>query len=95
VTTATPAKLDFRETEISIEGCVNAMSTGSVFSLAPAHRLRCVSAELPPRFGGKTGRLFVAGDVGDAMASPLRASRCQQSLLEGDVGELAKLGGGI
>jgi len=39
--------------------------------------------------------LFVAGDVGDAMASPLRASRCQQSLLEGDVGELAKLGGGI
>ena len=29
VTTATPARLDFRETEISIEGFVNAMSTGS------------------------------------------------------------------
>lgn len=29
VTTATPAMLGFRETEISIEGCVNAMSTGS------------------------------------------------------------------
>jgi len=33
VTTATPAWLDFRETEISIEGFVNAMSTGSLFSL--------------------------------------------------------------
>ena len=34
VTTATPAWLDFRETEISVEGCVNAMSTGSAWSMA-------------------------------------------------------------
>jgi hypothetical protein len=34
VTTATPAMLDFRETEISIEGFVNAMSTGSHRSMA-------------------------------------------------------------
>ncbi len=33
VTTATPARLDFRETEISIEGFVNAMSTGSRCSI--------------------------------------------------------------
>ena len=33
VTTATPAWLDFRETEISIEGFVNAMSTGSALSV--------------------------------------------------------------
>jgi hypothetical protein len=34
VTTATPAMLDFRETEISIEGFVDAMSTGSHRSMA-------------------------------------------------------------
>jgi len=33
VTTATPARLDFRETEISIEGFVNTMSTGSPLSM--------------------------------------------------------------
>jgi hypothetical protein len=34
VTTATPAMLDFRETEISIEGFVDPMSTGSHRSMA-------------------------------------------------------------
>ena len=39
VTTATPAMLDFRETEISIEGFVDAMSTGSHRSMAVASAL--------------------------------------------------------
>ena len=38
--TATPAKLDFRETEISVEGCVNAMSTGSAWSMRRSVVLR-------------------------------------------------------
>lgn len=33
VTTATPARLDFRETGVSEEGCVNAMSTDSTCSM--------------------------------------------------------------
>jgi hypothetical protein len=68
VTTATPARLDFRETGISIEGFVNAMSTGSALSVAPAHHLWCASEGLPPRSGGKTGRLLVAEDLGLPLA---------------------------
>jgi len=64
VTTATPAMLDFRETGISIEGFVDAMSTGSHRSMARVGggaQGGFVAVQLMPwRIGHELAQLVVA-----------------------------------
>jgi len=66
VTTATPAMLDFRETEISIEGFVDAMSTGSHRSMARVGDVAqggfVAFGLMPCSIGEKTGRLDVLNE---------------------------------
>lgn len=67
VTTATPAWLDFRETEISVEGCVNAMSTGSHRSMVRvgggAQGGVAVLSQTPWRIDDEVGRFCVVAEV--------------------------------
>lgn len=65
MTTATPARLDFRATGVADEGCADTMSTESTCSVALCLSVLKSTLWLPPTISRDLWRLFAALEIED------------------------------
>jgi len=84
VTTATPARLDFRATEAAGEGCADTMSTKALAVLRPPMQVSRPESRLPSASAGRFGLLSrVGGWTGDVSKVP--AHPYEREAIDGNV----------